>query len=83
VEGIVTALIVGGLAFLGTVYSSAKCQKIQDIKQDARMEAIQAETKSALDAVMYRIKQLEKKQDRHNSLVERMIKVEQVIKDME
>ena len=54
-EVITTAVITGGLAFLGTLISNATLHS----------------------KTIYRIEQLEKKQDKHNSLIERMYVVEE------
>lgn len=91
---VAVALIVGGLAFLGTIYSTNKNHSLQEQKQTATIEAIQAEYKASIeliktefkgncDLIMEKIKQLEKKQDKHNSLIERMTKAENAIKDLQ
>lgn len=53
----------------------------QEIKTAAKIDAIVQESKANCDAIMYRINELEKKQDKHNSLIERMVKVEQRLED--
>jgi len=59
-EGIIVAIITGGLAILGNFISSGQSRKL----------------------ILYRLDELEEKQDKHNGLIERMIKVEQSTKVM-
>ena len=71
-EGIIVALITGAFTFAGvvlTVYFGNK-KTAMKIKEQA-------------DLTRYRIDQLEKKQDKHNSLIERMFKLEQRVDDLE
>lgn len=86
-EGIIIAIIVGVLALLGNVYTSNKTHSNQETKQQATIEMIQAENKASLELVkeefksncaliMEKIKQLEKKQDKHNGLIEKVYKAE-------
>lgn len=57
-EGIIVALITGGLAILSNVIASGQTKKL----------------------IMYRLDELEEKQDKHNGLMERMVIVEQSTK---
>jgi len=86
-EGIIIAVIVGGLALLGNVYTSNKTHSNQETKQQATIEMIQAEYKASIelikaefkancDSILDKIKQLEKKQDKHNGLMEKVYKAE-------
>ena len=80
---IIVALITGGLAFAGvlvTVYFSNK-----KMSEQIRLQAEQTRKKNEeqADLTRYRIDQLEKKQDKHNSLIERMYKLEQRVDDLE
>ena len=59
-EGIIVAVITGGLAILGNFISSGQSRKL----------------------ILYRLDELEEKQDKHNGLIERMVKVEQSTKTM-
>lgn len=67
-EGVIVAIITAGLSLVGViitvVYGNKKTQ-----------QAIQAQT----DLTLYRIDRLEEKQDKHNSVIERMYKVEEDI----
>ena len=67
-EGIAIAVITAGLSFLGVVitvvYGNKKTEK-----------TVKAQT----DLTIYRIEQLEKKQDVHNGLIDRMYKAEEDI----
>lgn len=64
-EGIIIAIITAGLSLVGVivtvVYGNNKTAKT---------------VKTQTDLTLYRIEQLEKKQDVHNSLIDRMYKVE-------
>ena len=64
-EGIIIAIITSGLSLIGVVltviYGNAKTQK---------------KVKEQTDLTLYRIEQLEHKQDKHNTLIERMYKLE-------
>ena len=65
---IIVALITGGLTLAGVVITV-----IAGNKKTA------AQIKAQSDLTIYRIEQLEKKQDQHNSLIERMFKAEERI----
>ena len=78
---IIVALIVGGLAFMGTVYTSAKSHDNQEIRQEATIDLIRSENKATCEAIMYRIGELEKKQDKHNKVIERLAVVERDLKN--
>lgn len=64
-EGIIIAIISGVLSFAGVVITV-----IYGNKKTA------AQMKQQTDVTLYRIDQLEKKQDKHNTLIERMYAVE-------
>lgn len=76
---IIVAVIVGGLALMGNVFTSSKIHSNQETRQEATIEMIRAENKATYEAIMYRIGELEKKQDKHNKVIERLAKVEQQI----
>ncbi len=67
-EGIIIAIITSGLSLIGVVvtviYGNKKTTK-----------AVEEKT----NLTLYRIDELEKKQDKHNTLIERMYKVEEDI----
>ena len=67
-EGVIIAIITAGLSLIGVIitvlFGNKKTQ--QNIKEQG-------------DLTLYRIEQLEKKQDKHNTLIERMYKVEEDI----
>jgi len=65
---IVIAIISGGLALLGTVIT---------VRAGNKKTRAQLEEQSSV--TLYRIGELEKKQDKHNSLIERMFKAEERI----
>ena len=86
-EGIIVAVIVGGLSFMGVIVSSKQSHNLQEQKQNATIEAIRAEYKNSMelmktefksncDSILDKIKQLEKKQDKHNGLMEKVYKAE-------
>jgi cell division protein FtsL len=54
-DGIVIALITGGLSLFGSIFASITTSRL----------------------IIYRVNELEKKQDKHNGLIERMVCVEQ------
>ena len=63
-EGIIIAIITAGLSLVGVIYSNRKTEKT---------------VKGQTDLTIYRIEQLEKKQDIHNNLIDRMYKAEEDI----
>lgn len=67
-EGIIIAIITAGLSLVGVVITV-----IYGNKKTA------STVKTQTDLTIYRIEQLEKKQDVHNGLIERMYKVEEDI----
>ena len=67
-EGIIIALITSGISLIGVVITV-----IYGNKKTTKMAKEQG------DLTLYRIELLEKKQDKHNTLIERMYKVEDQI----
>lgn len=67
-EGIIIAIITSGLSLIGVIVTV-----ICGNKKTA------ATVKSQTDLTLYRIQQLEKKQDLHNSVIDRVYKVEEKI----
>lgn len=67
-EGIIIALITAGLSLVGVIITV-----IYGNRKTA--QTVKAQT----DLTLYRIDELEKKQDKHNTLIERMYKVEEDI----
>ena len=67
-EGIIIALITSGISLIGVVITV-----IYVNKKTTKM------VKEQGDLTLYRIELLEKKQDKHNTLIERMYKVEDQI----
>lgn len=63
---LIVALVTGGLSLLGTVITV-----IVGFKQTSK----QVDAKTTL--TLYRIEQLERKQDKHNTLIERTYKLEE------
>ena len=63
---IIVALVTGGLSLLGTVITV-----IVGFRQTSK----QVDAKTTL--TLYRIEQLERKQDKHNTLIERTYKLEE------
>ena len=68
VETIIAAAITGSLAFLGTVYSTKKQHAIT-------LEQVKTE----IALLQKDISQLEAKQDKHNSVIERVYAVETTV----
>lgn len=71
-EAIIVALITGGLSFLGIVYTSRQ-QHSMTIE----------EVKNEMSLIKKDIKSLEEKQDKHNSLIERVYNIETTLQVMD
>ena len=71
-EAIIVALITGGLSFLGIVYTSRQQHSITI-----------EEVKNELSLIKKDIKSLEEKQDKHNSLIERVYNIETTLQVMD
>lgn len=69
---IVVALITGGLSFIGIIYTSKQQHSITI-----------EEVKNEVALIKKDIKSLEEKQDRHNSLIERVYNIEATLKVMD
>lgn len=69
---IIVALIIGGLSFLGTIYTSKQQHSITI-----------EEVKNEVSLIKKDIKNLEEKQDKHNSLIERVYNIEATLKVMD
>ena len=69
---IVVALIIGGLSLLGTIYTSKQQHSITI-----------EEVKNEVSLIKKDIKNLEEKQDKHNSLIERVYNIEATLKVMD
>lgn len=71
-EAIIVALITGGLSFLGIVYTSRQQHSITI-----------EEVKNEMSLIKKDIKSLEEKQDKHNSLIERVYNIETTLQVMD
>lgn len=69
---IIVALIIGGLSLLGTIYTSKQQHSITI-----------EEVKNEVSLIKKDIKNLEEKQDKHNSLIERVYNIEATLKLMD
>lgn len=69
---IVVALITGGLSFIGIIYTSKQQHSITI-----------EEVKNEVALIKNDIKSLEEKQDKHNSLIERVYNIEATLKVMD
>lgn len=69
---IIVALITGGLSFIGTIYTSKQQHSITI-----------EEVKNEVSLIKKDIKNLEEKQDKHNSLIERVYNIEATLKVMD
>lgn len=65
-EGIIIAIITAGLSLVGVIVTVVYGNK-------KTASTVKAQT----DLTIYRIEELEKKQDKHNNVIERMYKVEE------
>lgn len=68
-EGIIVAIITSGFSLIGVIATVIYGNK-------KTSQTVKAQT----DLTLYRIAELEKKQDRHNTLIERMYHAEENIK---
>jgi Flp pilus assembly protein TadB len=93
-EGIIVALIMGGMSLIGIIYTATRTHSIQEERQNSTLKAVQAEYISSLELlrvefrsscemIMGKIKELEKKQDKHNGIAEKVYKAEGHIKDLD
>ena len=80
---VVVALITGGLAFYGVKKTAAANHDavINEIKTTQREQAVEMRTQIA--SVKEDIIRLEKKQEKHNQVIERTYKLEQQVADIE
>ena len=69
---IIVALIIGGLSLLGTIYTSKQQHSITI-----------EEVKNEVSLIKKDIKNLEEKQDKHNSLIEWVYNIEATLKVMD
>ena len=69
---IIVALIIGGLSLIGTIYTSKQQHSITI-----------EEVKNEVSLIKKDIKDLEEKQDKHNSLIERVYDIEATLKVMD
>ena len=69
---IIVALITGGLSFVGIIYTSKQQHSITI-----------EEVKNEVALIKKDIKSLEEKQDKHNSLIERVYDIEATLKVMD
>lgn len=69
---IIVALIIGGLSLLGTIYTSKQQHSITI-----------DEVKNEVSLIKKDIKNLEEKQDKHNSLIERVYDIEATLRVMD
>lgn len=69
---IIVALITGGLSFIGIVYTSKQQHNITI-----------EEVKNEVALIKKDIKSLEEKQDKHNSLIERVYDIEATLRVMD
>lgn len=75
------AVITAAGLILAQVLVTWRTNSTKEVKTAAQIEAIVQDSKASCDAILYRIGELEKKQDKHNGLIERMCRVEQQLKD--
>lgn len=69
---IIVALITGGLSFIGIIYTSKQQHSITI-----------DEVKNEVSLIKKDIKNLEEKQDKHNSLIERVYDIEATLRVMD
>ena len=78
-----TEIIVAIIGLAGVIAAQVlilkRTHNTSGIKQQAAMVALGTEIKNQYNAVLYRLDQLEKKQDKHNSLIERTYEIEKCV----
>ena len=72
-------IIVALIGLAGTIITVVWGNKKNEDRSKKQQEASDARSKEQTDLIVYRIKQLEKKQDKYNHLQERTFKDEQDI----
>lgn len=75
-EAIWVAVIAGFFPLLGTIITVSLGNKKNRDRADERAEKQEKIAKEQTNLMLYRIDQLEKKQDKHNNLMERVFKLE-------
>ena len=75
------AIITAAGLITAQILVTWRTSNTQEVKTAAKIDAIVQDSKASCEAILYRISELEKKQDKHNGLIERMCKVEQQLKD--
>jgi len=75
------AVITAVGLILAQVLVTWRSNNTQEVRTAAKIDSIVQDSKASCEAILYRIGELEKKQDKHNGLIERMCKVEQQLKD--
>lgn len=79
-EAVLVAVITGGLTFIGSIYAS---KKQYDVHSTAIVDEFKTEIailKLEMSNIRKDISNLEKKQDKHNSVIERTYKLEESTK---
>lgn len=78
-EGIIIALITGGLAVLGEIIVSAKNTRELYAKLDKQSEIADERIKGEISVIHAEIAELRKNVEKHNSMVERTYNLEKEV----
>jgi len=80
---VIVALITGAFTFAGVVLTVYYGNKKTVMQIQAQAEQTRQKNLAQAEITREKIAQLEKKQDKHNSVIERMYKVEQHLTDID
>lgn len=76
---LLVALITGGFSYLGVAKTVAASNEKMQTEQAKQILIISQQ----IDTIKDDVKRLEQKQDKHNAVIERTIKLEQQVADLE
>ena len=76
-DSIIVAIVTGLLAFAGTVLTVWGTLRKSAKEAATQREKNAADQKAQNDLILYRLEELEKKQDKHNQLIERVYRLEE------
>ena len=80
---VIIALVTGILSLIGgvavaVIYSKSN-EKTMQMKEESQRQLTEKKDKAQTEMIVYKIDQLEKKQDKHNNMIERTIKMENAV----
>ena len=78
-DAIIVAIIGAIFTFAGVVLTTWASLRKANREATAQREKAAADSKAQTDLILYRIDELEKKQDKHNEVIERTFRLEERI----